>query len=441
MRFALRRMTRPVAQFARPSPSLYFRGMASTSTFQIPADVRPLTATDKANVSATAPILAEHGLAITKDMYRVMLSENPDLKNIFSIPAQNNGDQPKALAGAVHAYAANINDLSPLVPTVVRIAEKHAALGIKPEHYAVVAENLLAAIQRILGDAFTPELKESWYHAYWQLAKIFIDAEADLLAKAAWDGWKEFRITGHLDETYQIASLEFVPVDPAMLPLKPYKPGQFITIRCKIPSLGVYQCRHYSLSDSPSDDRYRITVKREDLDGGSVPDGLVSTHLHKLPIGATIECSFPTGSFHLPNPLPEHVVFLSGGVGITPNMSMFNTLIEDGAKTKISWIQAVQTKNHHVFQRHVDRLVKLSAGRIKSKAYYSEGPAVGPNTEEGFIDLKKLDEDMLALKDNKSQYYVCGPDPFMTKMVADLKERGVDPANIHYEAFRAGEVE
>ncbi|BEI84945.1 hypothetical protein CcaverHIS002_0503460 [Cutaneotrichosporon cavernicola] len=438
MRFALRRMTRPIAQVARPR--LYSRGFAS-APFQIPADVRPLTDADKAAVAATAPILAEHGVTITKEMYKVMLANNPDLKNIFSIPAQNSGDQPKALAGSVHAYAANIHDLSPLVPTVIRIAEKHAALGVKPEHYAVVAENLMGAISRVLGDAFTPQLQDAWYQAYWQLAKIFIDTEADLYAKAAWDGWKDFKITGHMDETYQIASLEFVPTDPSMLPLKPYKPGQFITIRVMIPELGFYQCRHYSLSDSPAEDRYRVTIKREDLDGGSVPDGLVSTHLHKLPIGATIQCAFPTGSFHLPNPLPEHVVFLSGGVGITPNMSMFNTLIEDGAKTKISWIQAVQTKNHHVFKRHVDRIVAMAGGRIKSEAFYSEGPAEGPNTHEGFIDVAGLDAETLALQDPKAQYYVCGPDVFMTTMVSALKARGVDAANIHYEAFRAGEVE
>ena len=93
-----------------------------------------------------------------------MLSNNPELLDVFSIPAQRNGEQPHALAESVHAYAQHINDLSPLVPTVVRIAEKHVALGIKPEDYGTVAKNLMAAIAEILGDAFTPELQEAWYH-------------------------------------------------------------------------------------------------------------------------------------------------------------------------------------------------------------------------------------------------------------------------------------
>lgn len=93
-----------------------------------------------------------------------MLANNPQLKNIFSHTAQTSGAQPKALAGSVYAYAANINDLTPLLPTVIRIAEKHAVLGVKAEHYGVVAENLMAAITTVLGDAFTPELQEAWYH-------------------------------------------------------------------------------------------------------------------------------------------------------------------------------------------------------------------------------------------------------------------------------------
>lgn len=93
-----------------------------------------------------------------------MLKNNTPLKDIFSHTAQTTGLQPLALAQSVHAYAANINDLTPLLPVVIRIAEKHAALGVKAEHYGVVAENLMAAITTVLGDAFTPELQTAWYH-------------------------------------------------------------------------------------------------------------------------------------------------------------------------------------------------------------------------------------------------------------------------------------
>lgn len=93
-----------------------------------------------------------------------MLKDNKELQNIFSYTAQTTGVQPVALAQSIYAYAANINDLSPLLPTVIRIAEKHAALGVQAPHYKVVAENLMPAISHVLGDAFTPELQTAWYH-------------------------------------------------------------------------------------------------------------------------------------------------------------------------------------------------------------------------------------------------------------------------------------
>lgn len=276
--------------------------------------------------------------------------------------------------------------------------------------------------------------------AYWQLAKIFIDAEADLYKKAAWDGWKDFKISKTHDESKHITSFILEPTDASMLPLKPYKPGQFLTVRVMIDELGHYQSRHYSLSDSPQRDHYRITVKREDRDGGSDPDGLVSTHLHKLPVGSTIQASFPIGSFTLPNPAPENVVLLSAGVGITPNLAMLNTIATSDAATNVSWIQGVRKDSHHVFKRHVADLAEKSEGRIKTAAYYSEGGASEPGTFNGRINVAELDESALALSDPKAQYYVCGPDGFMTSVVADLQARGIDKSRIHFEAFRAGEV-
>jgi nitric oxide dioxygenase len=366
-----------------------------------------------------------------------MLANNPSLRDIFSHSAQKSGEQPRALAGAVYGYAANINDLTPLLPTVMRIAEKHAALGVKPEHYATVAENLMGAISHVLGDAFAPNLQEAWYHAYWQLAKIFIDVEADLYSKGAWDGWKDFTITKRVDESGEIASVSLVPTDPSMLPLKAYQPGQFLTLRVWVDDLACFQNRHYTLSDAPSPDSYRITVKREDKD---TPAGLVSTRLHALPVGSTVQAAFPAGSFILPETLPANIVFLSAGVGITPNMAMLNSLTRDAApKTNISWIQGSRGPADHVFKQHVAGIVDRSEGKVKSSAHYSHGVAV-EGAQTGRIVVDQLDPALLALHDATTEYYVCGPTAFMNDVAQGLEKLGVDKKRVHVEAFRAGEV-
>jgi hemoglobin-like flavoprotein len=97
-------------------------------------------------------------------LYQTMLAAHPELKNVFSMSGQASGEQQKALAGSLVAYSAHIEDLAPLVGVVQRIAAKHAALGVKPQHYPIVGEHLIGAIVHVLGEAFTPELQDAWYH-------------------------------------------------------------------------------------------------------------------------------------------------------------------------------------------------------------------------------------------------------------------------------------
>ena len=107
-------------------------------------------------VRATAPVVAEHGMAITSTMYHNMFRDNPELRQIFNPANQSSGNektrasqteafsqqlftepsevgkQGATLAQAVYAYAANIENLEALVPAVMRIAHKHASLDIRP---------------------------------------------------------------------------------------------------------------------------------------------------------------------------------------------------------------------------------------------------------------------------------------------------------------------
>src|SRR5699024_12108347 len=63
---------------------------------------------------------------------------------------QRKGDQSKALANTVYAAAAHIDQLEAILPAVMPIAHKHRSLNIKPEHYPIVGENLLAAMREVL---------------------------------------------------------------------------------------------------------------------------------------------------------------------------------------------------------------------------------------------------------------------------------------------------
>ena len=135
-------------------------------------------------VKSTAPALEKHGVAITTRMYE-RLFENAEVKAMFDQAAQRSGEQPKRLAGAILAYAKNIDKLQALGPAVQRMVARHVDTGVKAEHYPLVAEALLPAIRDVLGDAATDEVLGAWGEAYWMLADILIAAEAQAYAENA----------------------------------------------------------------------------------------------------------------------------------------------------------------------------------------------------------------------------------------------------------------
>lgn len=140
---------------------------------------KPLSPQTIAIVKATAPVLVQHGVAITTRMYE-RLFVDPQVKALFDQAAQESGEQPKRLAAAIVAFAQNVDNLPALAGAIERMAERHVETNVKPEHYPKVAEALLPAIRDVLGDAATDEVLNAWGEAYWFLADVLIAREAQL---------------------------------------------------------------------------------------------------------------------------------------------------------------------------------------------------------------------------------------------------------------------
>lgn len=143
---------------------------------------QPLAPETIAIIKATAPALQQHGLAITTRMY-ARLFEDPAMKALFDQAAQTSGEQPKRLAGAILAFARNVDNLGALSGAVEAIAARHVATRIKPEHYPAVAAALLPAIKDVLGEAATPAILDAWGKAYWFLAEVLMGREREIYAR------------------------------------------------------------------------------------------------------------------------------------------------------------------------------------------------------------------------------------------------------------------
>jgi nitric oxide dioxygenase len=398
-------------------------------------------------IKATVPVVQEHGNTITTVFYKNMLSAHPELKTVFNTTSQRTGHQPKALSAALYAYAANIDNLEALYAAIELICNKHASLYIQPDHYKIVGQYLIEAMQQVLGNAFVPDIQDAWTAAYWQLAQIMIDREAELYKKSAeWVYWRDFRISEKRPESDEITSFYLQPIDGRPLPA--YLPGQYISVQLHVPRLGYTQARQYSLSDRPNPLNYRITVKREkglDLKspGTEIYPGYVSNVLHNLKgPGDIVQVSHPHGDFFLSNPLaPSPVVLIAAGVGITPLISMLNFLAwnSSSVKRQIHLIYAARTTKALALKESIEKTA--SDNPNINTTFFIENPDLDDRTGidytyAGRLDLRRLHEQNdLFLNNLQTEYYICGPSLFMQITRDTLLKLGVGLERIKMELF------
>ena len=368
-------------------------------------------------IKSTVPVLEQHGVTITKTFYKNLFEKHPELLNVFNRANQQRGRQQTALANAVYAAAAHIDNLQAIIPAVMQIAHKHRALGILPEQYPIVGENLLGAIKEVLGDAATDEIINAWAEAYGVIADVFISIEEDLYKEAeangGWRLFKPFKVAKKVAESEEVTSFYFEPEDGTQLP--DFKPGQYITVRVKVPGDEFTSVRHYTLSEALENNQYRISVKREDA---CEPNGVVSNYLHdQVNEGDTIELSAPAGLFTLEqNSNP--VLFVSGGIGVTPLNTMLQTM-ELGRN--VTFVQTARNAKSVAFKEQIEKKVDELNGTYR--VHYSD--------EAGYI--KK--EDLAPFIKENTEVYVCGPAPFMEAIISIARDLNVSGENIHFEFF------
>lgn len=387
-------------------------------------------------VKSTAPVLQEHGETLTKHFYKRMFKHNPEVAPFFNPAHQTAGNQQRALAGAIAAYAANIDNLEVLGGAVELIAQKHASLLIKPEHYPIVGENLLASIREVLGEAATDDVINAWAEAYGFLADILIGREKQIYEENAgkpggWEGFKQFRVIRKEKESSNITSFYLTAADGAPLPA--FKPGQYITVRAATPNDSTTM-RNYSLSDKPGQDWFRISVKREVPPEADTPAGYVSNMLHdKIEVGDTIEIAPPCGEFFL-DVSEKHerpLVLLAAGVGITPIISILQAALDAMPERQIVFIHASLNEDVQAFKKVVDKLAE-NHPNLRTYHRYSDPGTRSGKASTGFVTADYLEQ---LLPGRDADYYFCGPQPFMVSIYHDLMKWGIPASQVHFEFF------
>ncbi|MCW3768095.1 globin domain-containing protein [Paenarthrobacter ureafaciens] len=368
-------------------------------------------------IEATLPLVGSRIGEITADFYNRLFTAHPELLDgLFSRSNQRSGEQQKALAGSIAAFATHLVNNPGTLPEKVlsRIAHKHASLGIVEEQYGVVYEHLFAAIAADLADVITPEIAEAWTEVYWLMADALIKLEKDLYAaQANTRMWMPWRVVSKEAAGKDAMTFTLEPADET--PVTEAKPGQYVSVKVTLPD-GLRQVRQYSLSGDAGTSRI-FTTKLND-------GGEVSTALHTaVEPGDILEISNPYGEITLKDEAGP-VVLASAGIGCTPTASILRSLADAGTDRDVLVLHAERSMDSWALSGQMT----ADAARIDADLQlWLETPQ--PGAKEGFMSLREVDLPADA------SLYLCGPLPFMKKIRDEAIEAGIPATRIHYEVF------
>ncbi|MFF4114143.1 globin domain-containing protein [Streptomyces sp. NPDC001714] len=373
-----------------------------------------------ATVRATLPAVGEAIGEITERFYARPFAAHPELlRNLFNRGNQAAGTQRQALAGSIAAFATHLLDHPDRRPDALlsRIAHKHASLGVTREQYDVVHEHLFAAIAEVLGEAVTPEVAAAWDEVYWLMANALVAIEKRLCEESGGlRGLRPWEVVERVTETADVVTFRVRPVDDGTA-VRGFRAGQYVSVGVTLPD-GARQIRQYSLSGAPGESVRQFSVKR---------DGEVSRHLHaRVREGDVLELSEPFGDLVLDGTAGRPLLLASAGIGVTPMVAMLAALAADGHSAPVTVVHGDRSPADHALRAdHETCAAKLPDATVRF-FYERDGE---PGTRSGLVDLADVPVHP------GTRAYLCGPLPFMRAVRGQLIEKGVAPADIHYEVF------
>jgi ferredoxin-NADP reductase/MOSC domain-containing protein YiiM/ferredoxin len=310
-----------------------------------------------------------------------------------------------------------------------------------PEQMTVTTVNALLYLDKSPhAELLRRALRVPALSAGWQASlRAILDAQtrgtpgggnAGLTANApppAWPGFRSLRVVARQQETRDVVSFELESDDG---PLPPALPGQFVTVKL-VPGGAVPPLvRSYSLSGPPDGARYRISVKVE-------PQGKAGQHLRDaVKVGDRVDVAAPRGLFTLDHGASP-VALVSAGIGVTPVLAILYALSAARSTRDVWWLHGARNRNEHAFASEA-RALLASLPQSHTRVWYSR-PEPGDRAGVDYDEVGHVTADALVAAGvpTDSEFYLCGPQAFMTALRAGLDGLGIAPTSVHSEVFGA----
>jgi len=178
-----------------------------------------------------------------------------------------------------------------------------------------------------------------------------------------------------------------------------FKPGQHVQFGVEVEGKRRVRCFSVSSSAQRSDGLFSVSVKAH-------PDGYVSQFLHtELQPNTLVYLSQAEGDFVLPDEIPDNLLLLSGGSGITPVMSMLRSLVDTGHQGKVTFLHYARSRADEMFSPELDA-IEAAAPFVNVVRIYTREPEPGA-ASKGRFDIEHLK--LLGIDLGSTLTYVCGP--------------------------------
>ncbi len=262
-----------------------------------------------------------------------------------------------------------------------------------------------------------------------------------LAAREAGNVYRRYRVSGVQKESESICSFFLRPEEDEHLPC--HKAGQFLPLEVQPPGASTPVPRTYTISNAPNGDYFRLSIKREPPPTPGVPAGVSSNFFHDhVAVGTTIRAMSPRGRFGLRAKSTRPVVLISGGVGVTPMVSMLEQLVNDsktcGVVREVWFVHGAINGKVHAFGEHV-RALADGQPQVHAHFRYSR-PSPGDIAGQDYDSVGRVDVDLLRalLPFDDYEFYICGPVGFMEVLYSGLRALNIGDDRIHYEFFGKG---
>jgi hypothetical protein len=309
---------------------------------------------------------------------------------------------------------------------------------------AAVLLYLLLALFNLLQRMRWQRRSEAVQLATWQQQLALTSARTAAASRGAgplWQGNRRFEISERIQQADAVVSLRLTPMDGR--PLAGFIPGQYLTLELHPVGSERPLVRCYSLSDGVHQHSCQITVKRAPPPRKR-PDalpGLASSWLNAAEPGMVIKVRAPAGRFVVSPDDGRGLVFIVGGIGITPVLSILEGLAAQHSQREIRLFYAVRDGSRHLFRQRLSELAQALPG-LQMQVSYSRPAArdrAGHDYDQsGRIDFARIRE---ALPASNYRYYLCGPAAMTESLVAALLDWRVPREDILYEAYHAMNVD